>query len=102
MLAVLLADNFDRKADLALLGKLDRVGQQVTQYLTQELLGAMLTCGQPRIDVIFKRAGVGKRPGFEQGQNFVAQLAQGEIDRLRMAFAFFQAREVQHLVKNGE
>ncbi|MNZ85546.1 hypothetical protein D3C78_1043410 [compost metagenome] len=100
--ALLLAQHLNLDSDLPAFGELDRVGQQVAQHLTQKLLGALLTLGQLRIDMARQGTAVGQRPGFKQGDDFVAQLTQGKNHGFGMGFAFFQTGEIQHFVEDGQ
>ncbi|MNM96340.1 hypothetical protein D3C81_1088160 [compost metagenome] len=100
--ALLLAQHLDLDTHLTGLGELDGIGQQVAEHLAQELFGAVLTWRQLGIDATAQHRVVVQGPRFEQGHDLVAQLAQGEIHRFRVAFALLQAGKVQHFVEDGQ
>ncbi len=92
----------DLQQHLALLGELQRIGQQVTQHLAQELLGAPATVLYLGFDTQAQASAVVIGAWLQQGHHVVQQAPQGEVHRLRLAGAVLQLGEVQHLVEDRQ
>ena len=66
------------------------------------LLGAVVMLGDLLIDPAIEDRVVVQRLGFEQREDFVEQLANGEIHRFRQAGPLLQLGEIQHFVEDGQ